>query len=375
MNTEGMLQETPLQEILQTISLNRSSGKLYLKSDVGHGQIMFRQGKIVGAQSSLESLRLGDILILQGWLNTPQLEEALTLQKETDEHHLIGEILQQHNWVTADNIEYALKLQVQYVFFNLLRWNVGTYTFYEGAVPDTTPVKFLVEELLMEGMRRLEDDDDNDIEVITVNELEIVDAESPAEEVTPPENLNTPTPPTYEDIVISDPQPTPTETAPSNTLSGIAAKHRLHFLEMLQQRLGNRYLEEIQSIEVKDDQSIRDILDIFRKDPRVKIAALVAKDGLFYGTSTNARENVYAVGAMASNTWGMILSFGEELLNHKQLTSVYFHFEEDVVLLQLISDNIALLIVGELGIDLEFISCTLLAYQDHLLNLLETQHI
>jgi CheY-like chemotaxis protein len=129
MSLIGNLEELGLGEILQLICLSRKTGVLSLHSRGREGTIVFRQGMVVKAHSSILWMCLGDVLIQKGIIDQDTLGKALELQQERGGHELLGLILAKRFGVAAETIEVVVREQIEQIVLSLFAWIEGTFDF------------------------------------------------------------------------------------------------------------------------------------------------------------------------------------------------------------------------------------------------------
>ncbi|HNC43832.1 MAG TPA: DUF4388 domain-containing protein, partial [Acidobacteriota bacterium] len=100
MSLAGTLEELPLADILQIISLGRRTGILTLLTADGRFTMSFRDGLVVGATEA-QGRPLGQVLIDSGFITAAQLAAALDLQISGDWKPL-GAILVQQGVIIYD---------------------------------------------------------------------------------------------------------------------------------------------------------------------------------------------------------------------------------------------------------------------------------
>lgn len=161
MGLSGSLQSFAVPEILQLLSLQQKSGVLRLENGQGQRQILFiERGRIVGTRDRRaedEDPFLG-FLRRTGALTDEQVATVLRVQKETDRDTLY--ILLSSGLIGRDRLVEAITQHTQQIIDRLLTWNDGSYEFTgdERSIPRMgLKLPLSIEELLMEGMRRLDE--------------------------------------------------------------------------------------------------------------------------------------------------------------------------------------------------------------------------
>ena len=156
----GTLKDFGLPDIVQLIGLQRKTGTLFLKSGGEDVKVLFDGGNIVGAESSVArpSDRIGNALVTRGSITQDQLDEALSIQKQTLQR--LGHVLISENMVTEESLRQAVEAQLFQVVFRLFRWREGEYNFETSNTVDyerTGSVSLGADFVLMEGIRMVDE--------------------------------------------------------------------------------------------------------------------------------------------------------------------------------------------------------------------------
>jgi hypothetical protein len=168
MSLVGNLEDLGLGDILQIVSLSRKSGVLSLKGRGREGKIVFLDGKVVSATSSILRENLGDLLFRRKLVDRDSLKQALTLQRDRIDSPRLGSILAESFGISKDSIESAVKEQVEKIVYGFFGWTEGTFDFELGepgemATTSLDPLQFMLEQglnpqwLAMEGSRLLDE--------------------------------------------------------------------------------------------------------------------------------------------------------------------------------------------------------------------------
>jgi hypothetical protein len=160
MALSGTLRDFALPDIFQLIGMQRKTGLLTLESDRETVTVVFEQGMVVHADSTVRRLDdlLGSVLVRQGKIRKDVLEEALSKQKVSMQR--LGFILVSQGYISRDDLKGALSEQVQQIVFRVFRWKSGRYHFDPTAEADydrenVQPVS--TDHILMEGIRRVDE--------------------------------------------------------------------------------------------------------------------------------------------------------------------------------------------------------------------------
>jgi hypothetical protein len=160
MALRGTLKDFALPDIFQLIGMQRKSGVLTLKSERETVTVVFENGMVVMADSTVRRLDdlLGNVLVRHGKLRKQDLDEVLAKQKASMQR--LGYILTSDGYIDNDALKAALAEQVQQIVFRVFRWKDGQYDFDTSSTVDydrrqVTPVS--TDHILMEGIRRVDE--------------------------------------------------------------------------------------------------------------------------------------------------------------------------------------------------------------------------
>ncbi len=158
---KGTLDDFTLPDMFRLMSFAKKTGRLDVERRAGHGSVFFREGEVYYAESSLTKIPLGQKLLRAGAITESQLNKALDTNAESGER--VGEILLTTGAVDGEQLEAALRAQIEDAVFDLLRWDLGEFSWEPGAaVEPEVGIMVSVENLIMEASRRLDE-----LEVIT----------------------------------------------------------------------------------------------------------------------------------------------------------------------------------------------------------------
>jgi len=156
----GTLKDFGLPDIVQLIGLQRKTGTLHLSTQGETVNVIFENGNIVAADSSMTrpSDRIGNALVTQGAITQEQLNQALSVQKQTMQR--LGHVLISEQLVSEEMLRKAVEAQLFQVVFRLFRWREGDYNFETQATVDyerTGAVSLGADFVLMEGIRMVDE--------------------------------------------------------------------------------------------------------------------------------------------------------------------------------------------------------------------------
>lgn len=160
MALEGTFKDFHIADIVQLIGLQRKTGTLTLEGEEDTLTITFQDGAVAWVQSLRVpwERRMAQILVAQGLLTPPQLQEALSAQKESQKK--LSAILAERGLLQKKDWDGRLAREVEEAVYRPFRWTAGRYRFVSEQSVDLTegtigPLG--AENLLMEGIRRVDE--------------------------------------------------------------------------------------------------------------------------------------------------------------------------------------------------------------------------
>ncbi|MDH4226143.1 MAG: DUF4388 domain-containing protein [Deltaproteobacteria bacterium] len=129
MKLVGKIEDLGLGEILQIISFSQKSGILWLNSSKRVGSIVFRNGLVVKATSSVNTRSVGDFLAAEGAVATGTVLSAMEAQKKGEYAENLGTILINKLSVNKEIVETAAKALIEKLVVSFFFWHDGTFVF------------------------------------------------------------------------------------------------------------------------------------------------------------------------------------------------------------------------------------------------------
>jgi hypothetical protein len=157
------LSEGLLPGILRELYVGRKTGVLSLQRGGERRALHFRKGHIVRGESSVKDEHLGETLVRNGLLTQEGLARATAVV--VGERKRLGVVLRELGLFEGRALEDALALQVREILNNAISMGEGRYTFEDQPAETETvqdaevTLKVSTAELILEGVRRVEDPD------------------------------------------------------------------------------------------------------------------------------------------------------------------------------------------------------------------------
>ena len=158
MALQGSLREFALWEIVQLLSSQKKTGRLFLKNNTEQVSIYFLDGRIAGSREP--GLTANDPLMRflrrVRWLSEEQLRGIESLNAESGRD--LVDLLLNGRYLDADELNGLYERMVLDLLFRMLRWENGEYSFSAVVPPESAlRVSLSTDSLLMEAARRVDE--------------------------------------------------------------------------------------------------------------------------------------------------------------------------------------------------------------------------
>jgi hypothetical protein len=154
----GTLSVVTIENLMQLVSHAALSGELQLATSGNAAAFFVHSGTLVDGYLKKNSHRIGQRLTEGKHITTEQLQECLSLYKSEPTRPKIGSILVKKGYLQQDILEKIITEQIKDIFFEVLSWKEGSFTFSIENIPKDED--FFIEEridhLILEGIINLE---------------------------------------------------------------------------------------------------------------------------------------------------------------------------------------------------------------------------
>ena len=163
MSLVGSLEALNLGDILQIVSLSRKSGVLSLRSQVGEGRIILRDGRVCAASVKGDPEDLRGLLVGGRFVTDEQFDEAVNLNRRTDLS--LDDALYEKTALDRDRIDVLRREQVERAVIQMFDWRHGEFSFEVAGEIDDRDSELLLangvnaEYLAMEATRLADEQD------------------------------------------------------------------------------------------------------------------------------------------------------------------------------------------------------------------------
>lgn len=156
----GELRDFALHDFLYVVARGAKTGSLRLWHPDESATLYFDQGKLTSLVRPAQYERLGSLLIRLGKLTLTQLDAALDFQKSAP-GQLLGQLLVKRGYIAEDELQAIVHMVIEEAMYELLSWHAGSFEWRAGERPAAdeiqTPVPLMMEPLIMEGVRRIDE--------------------------------------------------------------------------------------------------------------------------------------------------------------------------------------------------------------------------
>jgi Domain of unknown function (DUF4388) len=129
-------------------------GELVVMDGLTSRSVFFEQGKVIGAQSTVDNERLGEILYQYGALDRAQIDACTQVQGKR-----LGDVAVELGFLTRDKLYHLMGKQAEEIVYNMLRVGDGMFYFLDRYDESrlTSRHNLSATNLLMEGVRRMDE--------------------------------------------------------------------------------------------------------------------------------------------------------------------------------------------------------------------------
>ncbi|MBN2385336.1 response regulator [bacterium] len=135
MGLSGNLEDLALSDIIQIINLSKKTGTLTLTNKAINGAIVFREGAIIQAISSLKIASISEVLIQKGMVSAEQIDEIFRLKESEFPDKTAASLLVETKLLPLELVENLARKYIEKAVSELLLWKEGSFDF---ALDDTT---------------------------------------------------------------------------------------------------------------------------------------------------------------------------------------------------------------------------------------------
>lgn len=155
---QGDLSVVTIENLMQLLGHATLSGELQLVTSVNSAIFFVHQGTLVYGYLEENPFRLGKRLVQENCITTADLQECLSLYQSESPKSKIGRLLVEKGYLQQADLEKVVKKQIKDIFFEVLSWQEGAFSFVVKEIPDNDGI-FLeerIDHLILEGIIHLD---------------------------------------------------------------------------------------------------------------------------------------------------------------------------------------------------------------------------
>ncbi len=143
---------------MQLVGHASLSGELQLTTPSNSAVFFVHKGTLVYGYLENNPMKIGQILIQENSITSEHLQECLSQYKRESPRPKIGKILVEKGYLQQDDLVKAIKEQIKAIFFEVLSWKEGSFTFSIKDIPSGEGI-FLeerIDHLILAGIIHLD---------------------------------------------------------------------------------------------------------------------------------------------------------------------------------------------------------------------------
>jgi CheY-like chemotaxis protein len=150
MSLVGNLEDLPLADILQIVSLSKRTGILTIETEEGKNIIVFKNGLIISAACPSPKIKnLGQVLLERQLVTSSRLQELLDLQKARGNEPL-GLIILQSGIIDRTELQQIIQNQIKATIYHLMSMSEGKFSFDLSEVIPFDDIRYNPMETMLE---------------------------------------------------------------------------------------------------------------------------------------------------------------------------------------------------------------------------------
>lgn len=147
------------ENLLQLISHSALSGELQVTTSSNLAVLLVENGALVFGYLKNNPMKIGRKLVNEDYITPEHLQECLNLHKDETSRPRIGQTLVEKGYLRQEDLEKIIREQVRSIFFEVLSWNEGSFSFTVMDISGLTDI-FLQERmdhLILQGVVHLDE--------------------------------------------------------------------------------------------------------------------------------------------------------------------------------------------------------------------------
>jgi uncharacterized protein DUF4388 len=161
---QGDLSVVTIENLMQLMSHAGLSGELTIDSPQNTACFMIDRGTLAFGYLKTQSFKIGERLLEKGYITPENLQEGLQLYRVQSEKPKFGKFLIEKGFLRNKDLENSLKEQVKDIFFEVLSWKEGSFTFCVSDCASSEDIRLeeRIDHLILMGIVQMDNMDDMD---------------------------------------------------------------------------------------------------------------------------------------------------------------------------------------------------------------------
>lgn len=155
---EGNLAVVSIENVMQLMCHAGLSGELRIVAPRNAACFIIDKGILIFCYIKFNFLRVGERLLLKKCISKENLKECLRVYREQANKHRFGSLLVEKGFVSKNDLEETIREQVKDIFFEVLSWNKGSFSFSpcKNNLNEDILLEERIDHLIIEGILQLE---------------------------------------------------------------------------------------------------------------------------------------------------------------------------------------------------------------------------
>lgn len=120
--------DVKIDDVLSIIAEKRPTGVLTLETEIHLGTLTFKDGLLINVQSPY-GLKLGDIILAQGKVDTELLLKTVEMQKKDGNKEPLGSIFIKMGKITFEEVKEIVAFQMEDALKTFRKWSDISFSF------------------------------------------------------------------------------------------------------------------------------------------------------------------------------------------------------------------------------------------------------
>jgi len=151
---QGDLSIVTIENLMQLMGHAGLYGELQIQTPTNSALLFVERGMLIYSYIKNTPMRIGQRLIQGNYVTSEQLQDCLSLYRNTSSQPRIGKILVAKKYLQQEDLEKVYKEQARDNFFEILSWQTGSFAFVVKRLSknETISLQERIDHLTLEGV-------------------------------------------------------------------------------------------------------------------------------------------------------------------------------------------------------------------------------